>query len=116
MAAEAYKKWIVIGIAVTVGAIFVFSYMSSPTYKTDVSVERNAKRNTAPPGPLMDTNLNSVSAVDKLAADTDDPQALAQLGDNYFESGNYGQAIEIYKKVLVLNPKDIDTYNDLGLA
>ncbi len=116
MAAEAYKKWIVIGIAVTVGAIFVFSYMSSPRYKTDVSVERNAKRNTAPPGPLIDTNLNRMPSLEQLEADTDDPRALARMGDTYFEGGNYARAIDIYRKVLVLDPKDIDTYNDLGLA
>jgi tetratricopeptide (TPR) repeat protein len=51
-----------------------------------------------------------------MGVDTKNPQALALLGDQYFESSRFNQAIEIYKKVLELDPRDIDTYNDLGLA
>jgi Flp pilus assembly protein TadD len=57
-----------------------------------------------------------VLPVEELGVDTSDPQSLAHLGDQYFESSNYKQAIEIYKKVLEDNPSDVDTYNDLGLA
>ncbi len=45
-----------------------------------------------------------------------DPQLLARLGDERFGQKRYDEAIAIYRKVLRLNPKDVDTHNDLGLA
>lgn len=45
-----------------------------------------------------------------------DPVLLAQLGDERFRQRQYQDAIRIYRRVLELNPADVDTYNDLGLA
>ena len=67
-------------------------------------------------GPLMDQGNVNISPSDELAVDENDPKALAMFGDRYFESGRYAEAIDVYKKVLALDPDDIDTYNDLGLA
>jgi len=44
------------------------------------------------------------------------PGLLTQLGKSYFGLGQYSQAIQAYEKVLSLNPRDVDIYNDLGLA
>lgn len=38
------------------------------------------------------------------------------MADRYFDSRNYAQAVELYKKVIELNPQDVDSYNDLGLV
>ena len=48
--------------------------------------------------------------------DFNDAKSLSSAGDKYFESKNYIQAIELYKKALSIDPSDVDTYNDLGLA
>ena len=45
-----------------------------------------------------------------------DPILLAQVGDERFSQRRYPEAIHIYRQVLELNPGDVDTYNDLGLA
>lgn len=45
-----------------------------------------------------------------------DPILLAQLGDEHFQQRRYREAIDIYRRVLELDPDDVDTYNDLGLA
>lgn len=75
-----------------------------------------APAKAAPPsGPIVDYNFQETS-LDKMGVKTDDPQALAGLGDRYFESGRYQEAIAAYEKALKLNPNDVDTYNDLGLA
>lgn len=46
------------------------------------------------------------------------PTALSasQRGDILFEEGRYKEAIEEYKKALKENPKDVDSWNDLGLS
>ena len=46
----------------------------------------------------------------------DDPVLLAQLGDERFEQRRFDEAIRLYERALVLDPDDVDTYNDLGLA
>ncbi|MEJ2619663.1 MAG: tetratricopeptide repeat protein [Candidatus Thiodiazotropha sp.] len=45
-----------------------------------------------------------------------DPALIARLADSYFAQKNYPQAIELYQRVLTINPKDVESYNDLGLA
>ncbi len=67
-------------------------------------------------GPLMDQEYVKIPSTDELGVNENDPKALALFGDRYFENGRYVEAIDAYKKVLVLDPNDIDTYNDLGLA
>lgn len=45
-----------------------------------------------------------------------DHQALAGVADSYFGLQRYREAIEYYKKAIELDSKDVDSYNDLGLA
>lgn len=51
-----------------------------------------------------------------IATNPKDAEAMARLGDLYFENSRFDEAIAEYKKAVALNPKDIDTINDLGLA
>ncbi len=67
-------------------------------------------------GPIIDTGSVKSGGFVKEVENTNDPEKLAQLGDKYFESNRYAEAIEAYEKALKLNPKDVDVYNDLGLA
>jgi len=66
-------------------------------------------------GPIIDPNLSG-GVMDRLELNSQSPESLAILGDRYFESGNYVQAIKAYRKALEKNPMDVDTYNDLGLS
>jgi Flp pilus assembly protein TadD len=113
---EAYKKWIIIIIGVFAAGIFIFSLATKQSYKPQQPAPQTAERSTMPPGPMIAEDLNTVVPLEELDVDKADPQALAGLGDQYFETRNYKQAIEIYEKVLEIDPKDADTYNDLGLA
>ena len=111
---ESYKKWILIGIAFLVGVSFAIIVIA-PSLKNREVAESGLQASVPPPR-FTDSNLMKVLPVEELMVDTSDPQALARLGDQYFESSNYMQAIEIYKKALEIDPNDIDTLNDLGLA
>ncbi|MEW8624644.1 MAG: tetratricopeptide repeat protein [Candidatus Thiodiazotropha sp.] len=46
----------------------------------------------------------------------EDPALIARLADSYFAQKNYPQAIELYERALTIDPKDVESYNDLGLA
>ena len=54
--------------------------------------------------------------LERVKKNPEDVEALAMLGDFYFDARQYKEAVEHYKKTLQLNPADGDTYNDLGLA
>ena len=111
---ESYKKWILIGIAI-IGISLVALVIIVPSFKNSKVTESGSQSPARPPQ-FTDSNQMKVLPVEELMVDTSNPQSLALLGDEYFENRNYKQAIEIYKKVLEINPSDVDTYNDLGLA
>ncbi|MET0068372.1 MAG: tetratricopeptide repeat protein [Candidatus Thiodiazotropha sp.] len=48
--------------------------------------------------------------------DTDDPALIARLADDYFAKKDYTQAIGLYERAIRINPDDVESYNDLGLA
>lgn len=112
---ESYKKWILIGIAF-LGGFFAVLVLFGQSFKNREVAESSLQAPVAPPPQLTVSNQMEVLPVEELMVDINDPQSLARLGDQYFESSNYKQAIEIYKKALEINPNDIDTLNDLGLA
>ncbi len=112
---ESYKKWILIGIAF-MGVFFAVLVLFTPSFKNREVAESGLQAPVPPPPQFTDSNQMKVLPVEELMVDTSDPLSLARLGDEYFESSNYKQAIEIYKKALEINPNDIDTLNDLGLA
>jgi tetratricopeptide (TPR) repeat protein len=115
MVAERYKKWalVIIAVAVTIFMVVLFS-TRTPHQKATVKSRDEGPGITR--GPIVDTGKMKILSVGELGLDTDDPQSLALAGDRYFENRQYEQAIVIYRKVLELNPSDVDTHNDLGLA
>ncbi len=110
MAAESYKKWVIIAILIIVAGIIIIGLTRS-----ERGQERPAGR-SMPSGPIVDTGINKTGLTDRTKELPETPEALAALGDKYFEANRFEEAINIYKKALKLDPDDADTYNDLGLA
>lgn len=52
----------------------------------------------------------------KLAMNPNDFATLSELGDMYFESGQFFEAIQIYDQAIGVNPMCADCYNDRGLS
>lgn len=46
----------------------------------------------------------------------DNLELLSALGDLYFESQRYIEAIKVYEKVIKIDPKNADSLNDLALS
>jgi tetratricopeptide (TPR) repeat protein len=118
---SSYKKWTMIILFMIVGGFIIFALTRS-YYKTEKPAGERPER--APvTGPLVEEpktkseiRTEQVVPLEQLRVDTGNPESLALLGDKYFENNRFEQAIIIYERVLELNPKDVDTYNDLGLA
>jgi tetratricopeptide (TPR) repeat protein len=52
----------------------------------------------------------------RLAMNPNDFASLSELGDMYFESGQYINAFQTYDKAIAVNPLCADCYNDRGLS
>jgi len=52
----------------------------------------------------------------KLAANPNDFNTLSALGDLYFESSRYLEAIQTFDQAIMVNPTCADCFNDKGLA
>ena len=105
-------------ITISIAGIFLLSFvmMLSSCSRSESPQPVKQKSNSVTSGPLVEQDSVNISPSDELAVDENDPKALALFGDRYFEGRRYAEAIDVYKKVLALDPNDIDTYNDLGLA
>ena len=51
-----------------------------------------------------------------LAEDPNNRAAITALGDAYFDNGQWKEAITIYERALIFNPRDVDVRTDLGTA
>ncbi len=105
------KQWLFAGIAALVGVIVVLLFFAPGSDNEQRTVSRNSAEMYLPPGsPSGQTSLILPPGQEREPFE-DDPQEMALLGDRYFENGQFDQAIELYKKVIERDPKDVDTYN-----
>ncbi len=114
MALESYKKWTIIILILIVFGFVIFALTRS-YYKTEKPSDMGTQK-TPIFGPLPGSEIKEVIPLEQPGMDTENPEALAFLGDRYFENSQFDQALLIYERVLELNPNDVDTYNDKGLA
>jgi tetratricopeptide (TPR) repeat protein len=76
-----------------------------------------AHHSTTPlPAPSAESDLaNLISAFPGPAAATD-PVELSFRADEAFSNQQFGQAAELYERLLLADPGNADTYNNLGLT
>ena len=86
--------------------------------------DKDARKNkvSQPLKPLtgQEWRPSSAARIDALKAelvkDPDSEALLSQLGDVYFESRRFQEAIPVYEQAAIINPKNADVLNDLGLS
>ncbi|HDN94490.1 MAG TPA: tetratricopeptide repeat protein [Nitrospirae bacterium] len=109
MPLETYKKIGIAVIVLSVAAIVILAANTSKQNKKAPAAKRTEINSQT--GPML-----GPEPIKEASAFPDDPKQLAAIGDTYFENQNFQQAIIVYEKAIKLNPKDVDTHNDLGLA
>jgi tetratricopeptide (TPR) repeat protein len=76
----------------------------------------------AQPMPLSPAQLNDVAntqataKIEQLKTDPNNVGLLIELGNIYYDSKQYPNAIEYYKRVLILQPANADVRTDLGTS
>ena len=54
--------------------------------------------------------------LDRLKENPNDPELLANIGNQYYDNREYGKAIEYYEKSLKLKPENTNVRTDMGTA
>jgi len=107
------KKETLLIVVVTLVAGFVIGLLAGQK-SSDTSVPATA---SAPTGPAPTVNLQQkLTELKKIvAADPGNFQAWATLGNEYFDSNQFMDAIEAYDKALEIQPNSPDILTDQGV-
>jgi len=66
--------------------------------------------------PPIDTSAIIKTLEEQVAQNPKDVAARTQLGNTYYDAGQWQKAVETYQKVLELDPKNVGARTDLGTA
>lgn len=71
------------------------------------------------PSAMPQSNVDpstEIAMLEKIvAADSNNMNAWVELGNNYFDTGQYEKSIRAYKKSLELNPNNANVWTDMGV-
>lgn len=74
---------------------------------------RPAQFSTAPIDPEINKQIEQLKSI--LRNNPQDLQTLIALGNAYFDTNQFDQAIEVYTQVLKIDPQNADVRTDLGI-
>jgi Flp pilus assembly protein TadD len=113
MISQSFKQW-TIAVFIVIFGVVIFATTRS-YYTTEKPANQEYEISPIPES-LMQFSSKERQLLALISKDPENADLLTRLGDLYFENKRFEQAIEEYNKVLKINPADVDTYNDLGLA
>ncbi len=67
-------------------------------------------------GPASDVRSRIAGLEKMLAVNPKNVEALVQLGNDYFDAGNYEKAVETYQRSLQIDPRNADVITDMGVS
>ncbi|MDH4227690.1 MAG: tetratricopeptide repeat protein [Deltaproteobacteria bacterium] len=106
---------VVIVVAVAIAAYLIGSKSGD---STATGVKQGMPQNGGAYYPMPQTNPNEVIAEleKQIAANPKDAKLHVSIGKAYFGLQKFDMAAAHYKNAVKLDPKDVDSYNDLGLS
>jgi len=85
------------------------------TGKRGQEATRPAGAPQAGSAPMVNLDQHIRSLKDELAKDPQNRRAWVMLGDSYFDTNQYPEAVEAYDKALALDPNDANVLTDQGV-
>jgi len=109
---RSFVSWLGIFVAGFVCGV-VFSAWKLDKYGSPASVSPSGMREQS-----TESDVRSrIAGLEKmLAVNPNNAEALVQLGNDYFDMGNYEKAVEIYQRSLAVDPRNPDVITDMGVA
>jgi tetratricopeptide (TPR) repeat protein len=68
------------------------------------------------PDGIMETNPAQLNSSTFSQSTIEDPAEILRQADEYFTKKQYDKAAELYERLLVLGPNNVETYNNLGIT
>jgi tetratricopeptide (TPR) repeat protein len=105
----------IIGLLVLAGVVGYFLGTMSSVKKPN----ENTRPSSGPapaPQPSVDYAEILGGLLSRLKDNPNDAALQARVGDLYFDMKSYDDSLPYYQKAIELDPNDIDSHNDLGLA
>ena len=108
-------------VGIGIGWLVRGSYTSNETVTANAAAPAPAATNFQPPavGQKLSADAVNQAAAPMLAQlqqRPSDPDLLARIGNLYYDSQIYPQAIDYYQKSLAIRPSDPDVRTDMGTA
>ncbi len=109
---RSFVSWLGIFVAGFVcGVVFSAWKLDKHGSPESVSAPGMREKSTA-----SDVQSRIVGLEKMLAVNPNNAEALVQLGNDYFDMGNYEKAVEIYQRSLAVDPRNADVITDMGVA
>jgi len=112
------KFWVMLTVFQVVFGLTIFAATRQYYLDDTAQVSAAAPRHSTTPLPTQSAEsdlANLISAFPGPAAVTD-PVELSFQADEAFSNQQFGQAAELYERLLLASPGNADTYNNLGLT
>ena len=115
-----FKFWIPMTVFQIVFGLTVFTftrhyYTQDPDNVNADSAEIRQPEFVWPDGQTeMNSTLSNLSTFNQ--SSVEDPVEVARQANEYFANKQYDKAADLYERLLVFNPNNVDTYNNLGIT
>ena len=114
------KFWIPMTVFQIVFGLTVFAitrqyYIQDSDNLSDEPTEISQPSFVWPDG-IMETNPAQLNSSTFSQSTIEDPAEISRQADEYFTKKQYEKAAELYERLLVLGPNNVETYNDLGIT
>jgi tetratricopeptide (TPR) repeat protein len=106
--AVAFVAGIVVGVITTV-------YYEEKPHAEHTPMQQQAPGTTPPAATAADIQKQIGPLLSILKDDPKNLKALIELGNVYFDGGQFDKAIDTYSKALEINPKNADIRTDMGI-
>lgn len=109
------NRWVLTVAILAVGAVlgYLFHGSSSTASAGSFNGSPAAGSSSGPPLPL---EAAVQPLLQSLKDNPNDPDLLTNIGNQYYDSHNYGKAIEYYGRALKIRPEDVNVRTDMGTA
>lgn len=108
------QAYILAAITLFLGLVVGYLFQGS---STAVRASNPPSGNWSPPQTNSLPTTGALEALlERIQNKPDDPELLANIGNQYYDNREYGKAIEYYEKSLKLRPENVNIRTDMGTA
>jgi predicted Zn-dependent protease len=120
------RFWLLMAVFQVAFGLAVFAvtrqyYNQDDADKISASADPGSAPATSPPAtawpePNAESDLENLISTFPGNSRSDDPVEISRQANDYFSRQQYDKAADLYQKLLNIDPKNVDTYNNLGIT